>query len=192
VGILQQHGVTAIGRYYSTAHPGRVLTKAEAEEVSRANILMWAVYEDHGRPTLTQAQGLADGQAALQQAQAVGQPQDTAIYFAVEGLPNGYDVSDLPAIRDYFSGVKSAIGNAYKLGVYSDGVVCKDLQESGTCAFTWLSASNAFPGTHAYLASRKWAIHQTLPLDQDWNGLSIDPDEVNGDFGSFVVPIPVG
>ena len=190
VHILQQHNVSVVGRYYSTAHPSRVLTKAEAEEISRAGIMMFTVYEDHGRPVLTKDQGRSDGKTALDQAQATGQPHGTAIYFAVEGLPDGYDTPDLPAIKDYFSGVQLSIGNAYKLGVYSDGVVCKELQDDGVCAFTWLSASNAFPGTRAYLASRKWALHQTLPLDQDWNGLSIDPDEANGDFGGFAIPVP--
>lgn len=187
VNVLQQHQVNVIGRYYSAAHPSRVLTKAEAKEICKVGIKIFTVYEDHGSPTLTQEHGKADGGIALKQAQAVGQPNGTAIYFAVEGLPNGYDTPELPAIRNYFAGVKVAIGNAYKLGVYSDGIVCKDLQDSGVCAFTWLSASMGFPGTRQYFASNKWTIHQLTPLDQNWDGLSIDLDQVNGDFGSFSV-----
>src|SRR4051812_6715880 len=41
VHILQQHNVSVVGRYYSTAHPSRVLAKAEAEEISRAGAAHW-------------------------------------------------------------------------------------------------------------------------------------------------------
>ena len=100
VEVLRAKGVTAVGRYYRVVHPEWALTKTEAQKLSSAGIKLFTVYEDTGHNlTLTAAQGKSDGQNALDQAMAIGQPTGTPIYFALEGLPNGYVESDLAAIR---------------------------------------------------------------------------------------------
>jgi hypothetical protein len=148
------------------------------------------VYEDSGTDLiLTAEQGKADAQNALDQATAVGQPHGSAIYFAVEGLPDGYKKADLPAIRTYFSGVKSVIGTKYKLGVYSDGIVCKTLLDEGICGYTWLSASTSFEGSEEFHKSGRWNLFQQVPTDIDWDGLSVDTNEAKADIGAFVLPI---
>ena len=193
---LKTKGVTAVGRYYRLAtHPTWKLTKSEAEELSKAGINIFVVFEDYGKAAdfnLSKHQGQIDGVEALKQAQAVGQPPGSAIYFAVEGLPSGYTHEDLPGIRDYFSGVASAVGGKYALGVYSDGIVCKTLLDEGICAKAWLSASMGFEGSRDFQRSNRWSIWQKTPIDvtDGWNGLSVDFDDVNGDFGAFVVPVP--
>ena len=188
IGTLRARGVTAVGRYYRVVHPEWRLTRAEAQKLSGAGIKLFTVYEDVGHNlTLTAAQGKIDGQNALDQATEVGQPTGTPIYFALEGLPNGYVNSDLPAIRKYFTGVQQAIGTKYQLGVYSNGLVCETLLDEGVCTYTWLSASKAFAGTRDFYRSGRWNLAQTTPLDQNWNGLSVDVDEAKTDFGGFVV-----
>jgi len=187
IDVLNNRGVTAVGRYYRTNHPSWRLTKNEAKKLSAAGIQIFTVYEDHGSPVLTKEQGKEDGKTALDQATAVGQPQGTAIYFAVEGLPHGYKKSDLPAIRDYFSGVKSSIGAKYQLGVYSDGVVCDALLTEGICAYTWLSASTSFEGSKEFAKSGRWSLFQQVPVDQDWDGVSVDANKAKANFGAFVV-----
>src|SRR6266849_4640699 len=138
---LKGKGVQAVGRYYRVnTHPEWAITKAEAKELSSQHIKIFTVFEEYGNAgdlPLIKARGNADGSSALAQATAIGQPLGTAIYFAVEGLPDGYTASDLPAIRDYFSGVKESIAMTYALGVYGDGVVCKTLMEEDICKFTW-------------------------------------------------------
>jgi glycoside hydrolase-like protein len=188
IDTLRARGVTAVGRYYRVVHPEWRLTATEAQKLSAAGIKLFTVYEDVGHNlTLTAAQGKIDGQNALDQATEVGQPAGTPIYFALEGLPNGYVNSDLPAIRKYFTGVRQAIGTKYQLGVYSNGLVCETLLDEGVCAYTWLSASKAFAGTRDFYRSGRWNLAQTTPLDQNWNGLSVDVDEAKGDFGEFAV-----
>lgn len=187
--LLRGKGVTAVGRYYRVVHPEWRLTKAEAEKLSASGIKLFTVYEDTGHNlTLTTAQGKIDGQNALEQATEVGQPQGTAIYFALEGLPNGYVESDLAAVRKYCAGVKQAIGAKYELGVYSNGLVCETLLDEDICSYTWLSASKSFAGTRDFYRTGRWNLSQTTPLDQNWNGLSVDVDEAKRDFGSFIVP----
>jgi hypothetical protein len=187
---LQDRKVTAIGRYYRVVHPTWRLTKPEAKMLSKANIKIWAVYEDTGGTSLplTKAQGKVHAENALKQAKGIGQPQGTAIYFALEGLPHGYASADLPGIRKYFDGVKDVIGANYQLGVYSDGIVCKTLLDEGICTYTWLSASLSFEGTKEFLKSGRWNIFQKVPLDQNWDGLSVDVNDVKADFGGFIIP----
>ncbi|HEY4987786.1 MAG TPA: DUF1906 domain-containing protein [Bradyrhizobium sp.] len=188
IDTLRTRGVTAVGRYYRVVHPEWRLTKAEAQKLSAAGIKLFTVYEDTGHNlTLTAAQGKTDGQNALEQATEVGQPTGTPIYFAVEGLPSGYVTSDLPAIRKYFDGVRQAIGGKYQLGVYSDGLVCETLLDEGVCTYTWLSASKSFAGTRDFYRTGRWNLAQTTPLDQNWNGLSVDVDEAKDDIGAFDV-----
>lgn len=186
IDLLRSKGVVAVGRYYRVVHPEWRLTKIEAQKLSAAGIKLFTVYEDAGHNlTLTAAQGKTDGQNALEQAAEVGQPPGTPIYFALEGLPNGYVESDLPGIKKYFSGVQQAIGSKYELGVYSNGLVCETLLDDGVCSYTWLSASKAFAGTRDFYRSGRWNLAQMTPLDQNWGGLSVDVNEAKADFGAF-------
>jgi hypothetical protein len=173
----------AVGRYYSSNTQKR-LTKNEALAISATGLQIFTVFEDGARPALTQAAGQRDAKIALKQATDAQQPKGTAIYFA---LDSELDNSDLPGVRACFGGVSSVINGAYELGVYGDGVVCEALQDDGTCKYTWLSASRGFPGSKQFYQSKKWTLAQDPHIDQGYHGLSIDLNEINGDFGSFTV-----
>ena len=112
----------------------------------------------------------------------------------MEGLPHGYNSSHLPAIREYFAGVSAVVDSRFQLGVYGDGVVCRTLLDESVCKYTWLAAaSTSFEGTVDFYKSGRWNVAQVAPLDQKkgWNGMSVDVNDVNGDFGAFLVPIAV-
>jgi glycoside hydrolase-like protein len=193
--ILKNKNIDTVGRYYRMAtHPEWAITKAEARELSKASIKIFMVFEDYGHASklkLTKDQGKTDGKSALGQAQAIAQPQGSAIYFAVEGLPDGYKKADLPRIRDYFSGVTEAIAGKYELGVYGDGIVCKAMLDEHICKYTWLAAaSTSFQGTKDFMKSWRWSVAQMGPLDISTDGLSVDVDVAKDDFGAFVVPLP--
>lgn len=193
---LKDKHVDTVARYYRLqTHPSWKITKAEAQELSKNNIKIIANFEDYGHASdlkLTEDQGKDDGASALAQAHAIGQPAGSAIYFSVEGLPNGYKAADLPAIRKYFSGIKTAIGGEYVLGVYGDGVVCKTLVDEHICKFAWLAAAScSFEDTCKVFARGQWHLAQLPPLDLDWNGLSVDINHLNpnvADIGAFLVP----
>src|ERR1700755_767994 len=110
---LKGRGVTAGGRYYGVQASFRdILSASEAQELSKNQIEIFVVFEKAGSAsdlTLTEAAGAADADIALTQAAAVKQPLNSAIYFAVEGLPNGYGSSDLPALRTYFKGIQGKL-----------------------------------------------------------------------------------
>ncbi|MBV8191223.1 MAG: DUF2272 domain-containing protein [Alphaproteobacteria bacterium] len=182
--VLKARDVSAVGRYYSSAAWKR-LTAAEAKKIDAAGIRMFAIFEDDGDPELTDDMGLNHAQLAVSQAQAVGQPEGSAIYFALEHLPNGYTSNDVDRIKDYIAGVKAGLSGRYKLGVYSDGVVLAALLDTAMCDYAWLSASRAFPGSQSFYASGRWALAQDPHIDQKWDGLSVDVDEAAADFGAF-------
>lgn len=183
INFLKNKGITAVGRYYSSSAWKR-LTKPEATALSNAGIQIFTVFEDRGDPQLSVSSGIHDAQIALQQAAAVGQPEGSAIYFALEHLPNGYNASHLPGIRNYCSGLKQVLDGRYKIGVYSDGVVCDALLHEGLCEYAWLSASTAFAGSKAFFDGGRWALAQRR-VDLDWGGLSIDTNDAKNDFGAF-------
>jgi hypothetical protein len=193
--LLKKKNIDTVGRYYRMAtNPEWAITTAEAQELSKANIKIFVVFEDYGHASklkLTKAQGKIDGASALNQAQAIGQPQGSAIYFAVEGLPSGYKKVDLPKIRDYFAGIVEAIAGKYQIGVYGDGIVCKTMLDENVCKYTWLAAaSTSFEGTKDFTKSWRWSIAQMGPLDITTDGLSVDLNVAKDDFGAFVVPFP--
>ena len=185
IGFLRAQGVTAVGRYYSSSAWKR-LTEPEAKALSETGIKLFTVFENSGDPELSVQQGIHDAQIALQQATQVAQPEGSAIYFAMEHLPNGYNASHVPGIKSYYSGLRQVLGGKYKLGVYSDGVVCDALLSSGACEYAWLSASTAFPGSKDFDRSGKWALAQRR-VDLDWSGLSVDTNDAKPDFGAFLV-----
>ena len=186
---LASSGITAVGRYYSSRAWKRI-PPSEAQAISAAGLDIFVVFEDDGDPKLTKDEGLHHAQIASAQARAIGQPKGSAIYFALEHLPDGYRKRDLKGIVDYVRGLRSGLGDRYKVGIYSDGVVLDGLLEAGLCDFAWVSASRGFEGTADFLASRRWALAQDRHLDQTLFGLSVDYDEADGAFGSFKVAVP--
>lgn len=99
--LKKQKGVTVVGRYFrEKTHANWKITKPEAQELSKANIKLFVVFEDYGKKdqlVLTAAQGEADGKSALKQANDIGQPQGTPIYFAVEDCQAGISQPICPA-----------------------------------------------------------------------------------------------
>jgi hypothetical protein len=187
IAVLRKRGVGAVGRYYAPSLAKR-LTPSEARALSSAGIAIFTVYEKDGDPRLTVESGRHDAKIAAEQAMAVGQPQGSAIYFALEHLPNGYDQQHLTGIQAYCSGVRAELAGRWQLGLYSDGVVLKAMMEAGLCDFAWLSASRGFPGSRDFYRSGRWVLAQQVPIDLDWDGISVDTNEVSGTgFGAFKV-----
>ena len=194
IPLLKSKSVSAVGRYYSS-DAGKRLTKSEAQKACAAGLKLFTVFEDnHGDPPLDSDAGTSDAQIAFQQAQTAGQPAGSAIYFALEHLPNGYKKEHVPGIINYIQQVRAVITPTYKVGVYSDGVVLDALLQEGLIDYAWLSASTSFDGSEDFYAGGRWVLAQKTPVDIDWDGLKIDINEAKADFGQFAVSTaaPVG
>ncbi len=194
LSFLKTLGVTAIGRYYASSHRKRV-TSLEASAISAAGIDLFVVFEDSGDPVLSVESGVNDAQIALGQAQALGQPEGTAIYFALEHDKfGGYTTAHIRGLKRYLEGVGQVLAPHYKVGVYGDGVVCKTALDAGLCEFTWLSASTKHPGTPDFTASGRATLIQGKrtpgdrggQIDKTIDGLSIDYNiALKPEFGQF-------
>ena len=194
LSVLKSLGVAAIGRYYASNQRKR-LTRIEASAVTAAGIDLFVVFENSGDPELSVERGVNDAQIALAQAEALGQPEGTAIYFALEHDKfGGFTTAHVAGLRRYLEGVRQVIAPQYKVGVYGDGVVCKTGLDSGLCEYTWLSASTKHPGTPEFTASGRATLIQGKrtpgdrggAIDKNIDGLSTDFNiALKADFGQF-------
>lgn len=182
---LQAGGYTFVGRYYSrTTHiAGKKLTAAEAQLLSKGGMEIVTVYED--APTqysyFSGDRGSEDGEGALAQAEAVGQPKGSAIYFTVD-----YDAepSEITAnITGYFRAIGLAVAGSYEVGVYGSGATCTAIMKAGLAKYAWLAQSSGWDG---YQTFDGWVIKQGA--EQSVCGLNSDLDEAQGDFGSWRCP----
>ena len=181
---LKQQGISFVGRYYSrtTKIAGKKLTAAEAQLIAGGGLQIVAVYED--APTnasyFTAARGTADANGAIAQAQSVGQPDGTTIYFTVDYDAESDDISG--GITEYFQAIAAALKGQYEVGVYGSGDVCAAMISDGYASFAWLAQSTGWSG---YSNFTEWNIKQGP--EQSVCGLNSDTDVAHGDFGGFTV-----
>jgi hypothetical protein len=184
IACLVAGGYKFVGRYYSrTTHiAGKKLTLAEAQLISQGGLEIVAVYEDG--PTsysyFSAARGTADANGAIAQAQAIGQPEGSAIYFTVD-----YDAAQSEIdgnITAYFDAIATALGDQYAAGVYGSGATCTAILGSGFADFAWLAQSTGWSG---FAAFTDWSIKQGP--EKSVCGLNSDLDDATGDFGAFIV-----
>jgi Domain of unknown function (DUF1906) len=131
----------------------------------------------------------ADASAALEQAQWIRQPQQSAIYFGVDfNLTQSGWIRDLQgrlvmdqagravesrqtvdAVLTYFSRLKSLIGD--RVGAYGNGFANRILREHGFIKYSWVSESRSFLETPQYLSDSNstcpWHLFQNQ-IDRRW------------------------
>jgi Domain of unknown function (DUF1906) len=181
-------GVTTIIRYESR------LPKAgwkrwqpdEVRAITDAGLHLGIVYEDDGHP-----RGYDDGYEAatwaLNRREARGQPDGSAIYYAVD-----YDVgvdNINNAVVPYFHGVNKAhaeLGPKIKIGCYGSGLVNRTLLALKLIDLRWITCSMGFNGSREAVRNNEYDLWQThcetslLHIDVDYNSARID------DFGQFL------
>jgi len=179
-----------VARYYrDPASRWPALSADEARMLSANNMRVVAVFESHShrREYFSYAAGYADGMTAYREARAVGQPPNSAIYFAVDF--NAYQPDLAGPVDQYFRGVNAGMIAAaagrrpdYRVGVYGSGAVCDYLKRTHLAQYAWLSNSTAWAGYNDFTG---WDIRQGMRAP----GLSFDQDsnEARGDYGGFLV-----
>lgn len=110
------------------------LTRTEAEAITEAGLQIVSVYETTAnRPAGGTVAGLADGAAAYREAQAIGQPTGSAIYFAVDydAGPGQYD-----EIEAYLRAAAEQIPG-YAAGVYGSYQIVEEMAKRQACLHFW-------------------------------------------------------
>ncbi len=143
-----------------------------------------------GRSAVAEAR--LDVRAAIAQAQRVGQPRGSAIYFGVDFNFSRTDTATKTKMLTYFKTLRKALKPAgYRLGAYGDGDALTVLRAAGLIDYAWLMASPAFPGSSAFHRTGYWTLFQTQ-VDPHWiagggtcgaGGLPIDVNVQNPALG---------
>lgn len=126
---LKAQGISFVCRYLvPVSMAWKRLTKTEAEVMTAAGIDILSIFERKAKSAAGgRATGLSDGAAALAEARAIGQPEGSAIYFAVD-----YDAQpkEFDTLEAYLKAAESAI-TGYKAGVYGSFAVCEEMSKRG-------------------------------------------------------------
>jgi hypothetical protein len=183
---LRGNRLDFVARYYrDPASRWPTLSVGEVHRLSSLGLKIVTVWEWHsGTPAyFSYASGYYDGVSAYRQAYSVGQPADSAIYFAVDFNAGGYQ---LWQVDQYFRGVAAAFAAVsrgrpgYKVGVYGSGAVCDAVKRAGLARYSWLSSAKAWAGYETYA---DWNIRQGDRLPN--LSFDHDSDEATDDYGGF-------
>ncbi len=193
---LANAGVKTVIRYYnhrnSAQLPTKALTRDELDQLHGAGLSVAVVFQQRGGAggnlaDFSAANGERDARRALQLAQAMGQPDGTAIYFGVDH--DFFRSSELTQIQAYFSAVRNTINGKFRVGCYGSGKVGNTLRNAGTAELVWLAAARGWSGTRDALASGQWVLDQRfLEMRSEIGGFIYDGNVFNpaaANFGQF-------
>ena len=186
---LKGSGLHFVARYYrSPMSRWPTLSAEEARTVSSNGMKLVAIWQylSHRPDHFSYATGYGDAMTAYRQAQAIGQPPGSAIYFAVDF--NAQESHIRGPVEQYFRGVRAAFAETganspvYHVGVYGSGAVCGYLKRVRLAEYAWLSASTAWSGSRDF---DDWNIKQGLRSPM--LSFNHDINEARGDYGGFTV-----
>lgn len=199
INVLKQRGVRTVIRYFNHRNgdlPNKCLKRDEALALTDAGFTLAVVFEQRGGAggeigDLDGAHGQKDAARALELAASLEQPEGSAIYFAVDD--DYYKASQLAAIEPYFEAVRAALGERYRVGIYSCGTVAARMQAKGYVDLVWLSGSTGWSGTRDFLRGGQWALFQgemektecTVVGSFGYDGNDANPNQP--DFGQFTL-----
>jgi len=170
---LSEQKVKTIIRYYNRNNSRRLcekkLTLPEARAISNKGMNIAVVFQQRQNQIadFNYEKGRRAGKEAYDYAKKeIGQPEGSAIYFAVDFDARENQVKN--EISRFFEGIRDAFkaidGNPkYKVGAYGSGLVCTTLKAKGLSEFTWLSMSRGFHGTRKAIRDHKYDLLQYPP-----------------------------
>ena len=202
-GRMAEAGVKTVIRYYnhhnSVKLPSKCLSHSELQALFEAGLSVGVVFEQGGGANgdiadLDVENAVGDAHRALELAAELGQPQHSAIYFAVDS--DYFKRSELDQIAAYFEKVNETVAGNYQIGVYGSGTVGRHLKNLRLVEHVWLAGSIGWAGTRSMLNSGNWSIFQhRLELHSQighfgYDGNIINPSEESfGQFGADGVSI---
>ncbi|MEJ8546637.1 DUF1906 domain-containing protein [Brevibacillus borstelensis] len=132
---MSEAGMRFVCRYLVPASMAwKRLTRSEAEAITAAGMRIVSVFQRGTNDAAGGAvNGTRDGKAAFQEAKLIGQPEGTAIYFAVD-----FDAQpkDYAAIEAYLRAAAKELPGYY-VGVYGSYSVIEEMARRGACSHFW-------------------------------------------------------
>lgn len=138
------------------------MTRDEIKSIFAAGLNIFPIFQE-GTPSLdryTKEEGLVEGKKAYKAALALGIPQGTIIYFAID-----YDVTDAQVtyVKNYFKGINQIFNqsNFYQVGIYGPRNVCSKVCTANLAKSSFVSdMSTGFSGNLGYPIPDNWAFDQ--------------------------------
>lgn len=196
---LAAAGVRTVIRYYNHSNsprlPTKALTRREADALRDAGLSLAVVFQQRGGAggeigDFAAGKGTRDAARALQLAAAIGQPNGSGLYFAVDH--DYYRPEHRAAIARYFTEVNASVAGAFRIGVYGSGGVGAGLRQAGLVELTWIAGASRWWGTPEALRRGDWSLYQAaLERRSPIGGFIYDGNLVNAadpDFGQFGGP----
>lgn len=181
---LKATGIEFAPRYLS--HDiAKDLSPAEAEALSAAGILIVTVWESSATAALSGfTQGQRDAQQAMVLAEQCGQPERSAIYFAVDFDATNAQLAG--AVVPYFQGIAAEVGAKYLIGAYGSGAVLSALHMKGLIEYGWLAQARGWSGTEGYGGAH--IIQGPEDVELLGPAFPVDTDVSEGDdFGGWTI-----
>lgn len=168
-------------RYLCAPGDWRRFTRPEAEAMAAAGIASVSVFEGGHGDTFSAALGLQHAAKAREYASLIGQPQGSAIYFAID--------SDRPKASDVLAHFQAiaATGLPYEVSAYGPGALLQALVDADLVTYTWLANARSWPGYAAFKGRED--ILQGLPITPfKPDAFAVDPNEsASDDIGQWVL-----
>jgi peptidoglycan hydrolase-like protein with peptidoglycan-binding domain len=184
---LYNNGYRYVGRYLTGTYGGgidKALSLAEANIILNAGLRFFPIFQQGGDDVsyFTEQQGTSDAQTAIAAATALGIPQDTIIYFAVDFDAMDAEVTStvIPYFRNVYAVMSASI---YKTGIYGARNVCSRVAAAGYSSGSFVGdMATAFSGNLGYKIPDDWAFSQfaNLVIGSGDGLLEIDKDAVSG------------
>jgi hypothetical protein len=173
IACLVASNIQSVARFYSkSSQASKNLTPEEAIALSQVGIKIVAIYEDRaGEEDFSAAAGNANAFAAIDLAKRTGQPNGSAIFFAVD-----FDASKMTietAIIPYFKAIRDVFqtlpfDQRYRVGVYGSGSVIASLRVAGLIEYAWIANSIGWNGTRDVQGSQAWDLLQLAPMPNEY------------------------
>ena len=203
---IKAAGVRTVGRYYDRDYgsgsseacwhnPTKKLTQRELKAIEDAGLSVVIVFEHCGASCMnfeaadsaTADKGRRDATAAIRQADDLGQPADTPVYFAIDFDPvHGSGCKLSPdaiwhGIETYFDQINDVFARTpWQVGIYGAGLSCQFVRDRKLARYFWLSASIGHEGTHSFFNRGTWHLFQNrIDIQKDYGRKGEDMIDTN-------------
>lgn len=162
---LYNAGYRYVGRYLTGTvlrdgfRVSKALTRTEADAITRAGLSIIPIYQDGGERSahFSRSRGEADAEKAYVAAKALGIPDESIVYFAVDFDAMGKDLENILA---YFDGVTNTLKDYY-VGIYGTRNICATVLRAGGAYKCYVSdMSTGYSGNLGYRMPDFWAFDQ--------------------------------
>ena len=181
---LAADGRKVIGRYIGGGLWKR-LKREEIEIITETGMDIFPIYQTEGNHSgyFTSAKGRTDAATAISNAQKLGFPSRTTIYFCVDFDALETDIKN--SILPYFEAVFKLFSDTgrnpknYKVGVYGPRNVCIQVSVKGFAISSFVSdMSTGYSGNLGYLLPSNWMFDQISTVKYTVNGSTIEIDNL--------------